>query len=231
MESSVSPQLAAHKGLRRDILLALKQAQPLAVRELGDRLGVTPNAVRHHLKELEAEGLVVYGREQRGMGAPSFVYRLSAAGEALFPKRYEEPLTRLLRHVVATEGRAAAVAVLEEEYAELARRLGVELEGRAPEERVEAVARVMGEAGYMAEWQGADGVFRLTEHNCAIRAVAERFPEICDAEERFFRKVLTADVARRAHIVRGCNACEYAVTFDGAAGGASADRPASEERE
>lgn len=231
MEASVAPQLAAHKGLRRDILIALKHAQPQTVRDLSDRLEVTANAVRHHLKELEAEGLVAYAREQRGIGAPSFAYRLSEAGEALFPKRYEGPLTRLLRHIVATEGRAAAVAVLEEEYAELAGRLRVELDGRTPEERIEAVARVMGEAGYMAEWQASGGAFRLTEHNCAIRAVAERFPEICDAEERFFRTVLTADVTRRAHIVRGCNACEYAVTFDRAASGTPAEHPASEERE
>ncbi|MGH7419312.1 MAG: helix-turn-helix domain-containing protein, partial [Candidatus Rokuibacteriota bacterium] len=85
MHRSELPQLAAHKGLRGDILLELKRAQPLAARELAARLGVSPNAVRHHLKELEAERLVLYGREQRGVGAPTYAYRLAPAGEALFP--------------------------------------------------------------------------------------------------------------------------------------------------
>ena len=58
-----------------------------------------------------------------------------------------------------------------------------------------------------------DGAFQLTEHNCAIRAVAERYPEVCAAEERFLSSVLGAAVERRAHIVSGCNACEYAVSF------------------
>ena len=75
------PQLSAHKGLRGQILLELKRAQPLTATELADKLGVSPNAVRHHLKELEAEQLIVYGREQRGVGAPTFAYRLSADGE------------------------------------------------------------------------------------------------------------------------------------------------------
>src|SRR5205814_10152630 len=52
--------------------------------------------------------------------------------------------------------------------------------------------RSMNEQGYMAEWQEAAGTFRLSEHNCAIRAVAERFPEVCAAEEQFLRDVLGA---------------------------------------
>ncbi|MGH7676496.1 MAG: helix-turn-helix domain-containing protein, partial [Gemmatimonadales bacterium] len=63
--TDLQSQLAPHKGLRGEILVALKRAQPLTARDLADRLGVSPNAVRHHLKELEAETLVVYGREQR----------------------------------------------------------------------------------------------------------------------------------------------------------------------
>ena len=69
----------------------------------------------------------------------------------------------------------------------------------------------------MAEWQAEAGTFRLSEHNCAIRAVAERFPEVCAAEERFLEEALGAAVERRTHIVHGCNACEYQITFHGCA--------------
>src|SRR5260370_19324799 len=90
------PQLSAHKGLRGQILLELKRAQPLTATELAEKLGVSPNAVRHHLKELEAAQLVVYGREQRDVGAPTFAYRLRADGEGLFPRPYQQPLTARL---------------------------------------------------------------------------------------------------------------------------------------
>jgi hypothetical protein len=53
----------------------------------------------------------------------------------------------------------------------------------------------------------------LTEHNCAIRAVAERFPEICAAEERFLSAALGASVGLQAHVLDGCSACEYQVQF------------------
>ena len=212
-------QLAAHKGLRGDVLLELKRAQPLTARELADKLGVSRNAIRHHLKELEAAALIEYGREQRGVGAPTFAFRLSEAGEALFPRAYEETLTQLLAWVAEKSGRAAAVEVFEDHYRELTRKVLAEFDGADQSERVDLVARLMNEQGYMAEWQEAAGTFRLAEHNCAIRAVAERFPEVCAAEQRFLRDVLGAAVERRTHITSGCNACEYTITFGPQPGG------------
>jgi DeoR family transcriptional regulator, suf operon transcriptional repressor len=208
-----NPGLAAHKGLRGDVLRELKRAQPLTAKALAVKLGVSANAIRHHLKELEAESLVTYGREQRGVGAPTFAYQLSSQGEALFPKRYEQTLTELLDRVAERQGRAATAAMLEDLYADLTRRLQAELVGVAPEARLTAVTRVLSDAGYMAESDAAGGAFRLAEHNCAIKSVAERFPEVCAAEAKFLQTVLAATVERTAHIVDGCNACEYAITF------------------
>ncbi len=209
------PQLAAYKGLRGEVLLELKRAQPLTAKQLAEKTGVSPNAVRHHLRELEAESLIVYGREQRGVGAPTYAYRLSTAGEALFPRAYEETLTHLLDRVAEKAGRQAAVGLFEDHYRELTRKVQAELDGVGASERVDIVARLMSDGGYMAEWEAAPGGgrFRLSEHNCAIRAVAERFPEVCAAEEKFLREVLGAAVERRTHIPSGCNSCEYAINF------------------
>jgi len=218
------PQLAVHKGLRGEILLELKRSQPLTAKQLAARLDVSANAIRHHLKELVTESLIAYGREQRGVGAPTFAYRLSPEGEAIFPKRYEETLTELLERVAQKDGRGAVVELFADHYAALARKLAAELGDAPPAERIAAVARLMSDAGYMADWEpdAASGTFRLAEHNCAIRAVAERFPEACAAEQQFLRDVLGAAVERRSHIVAGCNACEYAVSF--AAGATPATR-------
>jgi predicted ArsR family transcriptional regulator len=84
---------------------------------------------------------------------------------------------------------------------------------------------VISEAGNKAEVDERNGAFRLAEHNCAIRAVAERFPEVCAAEAKFLQVVLAASVERTAHIVGGCNACEYAITFDAPAASAPPGEP------
>ena len=212
----LSPKSAAPVGLkgpRSAVLVQLKRARRLTARDLAGRLGVSLNAARHHLKELEADGLVAYEREHRGVGAPAFAYRLTPAGEALFPRRYEETLTSLLDQMVERDGRQAAVTLLESHFGELARRLKSELAASTPAERLEALARVLSEEGYMAEVSAGAADGTLTEHNCAIPAVAERFPEICAAEARFLADVLGARVDRREHILSGCSACEYHVLF------------------
>jgi DeoR family transcriptional regulator, suf operon transcriptional repressor len=200
-------------GLRWAILVELKRAHRATARDLASKLNVSLNAVRHHLKELVSQALIAYERRHQGVGAPAFAYRLTTAAEALFPRRYEATLNKLLDHVVEREGRAAAVAVLEARYATLTRRLQGELEGVAPAERMIAVARLLTDEGYMAEATASTSSGILVEHNCAIQAVAERFPEICAAEARFLAAVLGAEVDRQEHILSGCSACEYRVRF------------------
>jgi DeoR family transcriptional regulator, suf operon transcriptional repressor len=227
--SSIGQTFVPHKGVRGALLVELKKARRLTAKGLSAKLGLSLNAVRHHLKELEAEGLVEFEREYRGVGAPAFSYRLTQAGEAVFPRRYEATLSDFLDHVVEREGRASAVAVLEGRYAALTRKLQEQLEGIGPGERLAIVARLLTEEGYMAEAIASAGGGTLTEHNCAIRAVAERFPEICAAEAKFLAAVLGAEVHREEHMLSGCNACEYRIHF-GSTGAQSPIAPTSQEQ-
>lgn len=78
VSQSVSLVGVVPKGLKGRILQDLKMSQPLGVGDLAARYHVSATAIRRHLKELEAEQLVQYVREQRGRGAPTFQYRLTA---------------------------------------------------------------------------------------------------------------------------------------------------------
>src|SRR6476469_4108762 len=97
---SSSPTAQHLNGLRWVTLLELKRTAGSTAKELAARLHVSLNAVRHHLRDLEAQGLVVYQRRNQGVGAPAYAYRLTSAGEAMFPRRYESTLIELLADVV-----------------------------------------------------------------------------------------------------------------------------------
>ena len=157
----------------------------------------------------------MYGREQRGTGAPTYAFRLSSDGEALFPRQYEQALTRLIGHVVDNEGRAAAIAVVEEQYADLRRQLGGVSDNLTPFDRLRNVTDVMEEAGFMAESSEEGGEVMLSVHNCVLHAVVNCLPEVCDTELRFLEDALGARVERQTHIMSGCNACEYTIEFHG----------------
>ena len=208
------PGLAGHKGLRGDILLELKRAQPLTAKELADAFAVSANAVRRHLKELEAEGLVAYAREQRGTGAPTNTFRLTDNGEALFPTQYGEALTDVLASIARNSGREAVKALFAQRFRAHAERLRSALTDASLEEKVAAVVELLSQQGFMAAWSVEANQVKLAEHNCAVRAAAEQFPEICAAEVDFLREVLHSNLQRDSYIPDGCNACEYSIVLE-----------------
>jgi DeoR family transcriptional regulator, suf operon transcriptional repressor len=52
----------------------------------------------------------------------------------------------------------------------------------------------------------------LRIHNCAVREIAERFPEACAVEAKFVERLLGVPLVRNAHRRDGCGRCEYGVT-------------------
>jgi DeoR family suf operon transcriptional repressor len=202
-----------YRGTRGEILTALKMSQPLTAKELADKFGVTPNALRRHLKELENEGIVRYQREIRGVGGPVFAFSLTDAGEALFPRGYERALSEILDLVREQQGDEALVRLFQRRWEDIARVARPELERLPVEQRATRLAELLTSLGYMAEARPVAGALPvLTEHNCAIRLIAERFPEVCAAEERFIADLLGAPVTRQAHIAKGANCCEYCIS-------------------
>jgi DeoR family suf operon transcriptional repressor len=201
-----------YRGTRGEILTALKKAQPLTAKELADRFGVTPNALRRHLKELEHEGIVRYQREIRGVGGPVFAFSLTEKGEALFPKAYEDTLAGVLDLVRQEQGEEGLLRLFQRRWDDIARVARPELEQLPVEQRAARLAELLTSLGYMAEAHPVSGTLPvLTEHNCAIRVVAERFPEVCAAEQRFIADLLGTPVTRQAHIAKGANCCEYCI--------------------
>lgn len=201
------------QGPRGSIVVQLKRRGALTAKDLAQALDLSLNAIRHHLKELEAESVVAHWSEARGVGAPVYRYGLTEQGEALFPERYQEALTEVLDHMVSRIGREGTLESLNDHYRKLGERLENELAGAPAGHRVDKVVQVMRDEGYMAVWEGGRERGTLTAHNCAMRAVAHKFPEICEAEQNFLTGVLAARVTRRSHMLSGCSACEYHIDF------------------
>ncbi len=206
MESSAI--LTGFRGTRAEVLVGLKKGQPLTAKELAEQFGVTPNALRRHLKELEAEGVVQYQREVRGVGGPVFAYSLTELGERLFPRSYDVVLGEALEMVRSQFGTAGVVELFRKRWEDVTERHKPELAKLPLPERAARLAELLTSLGYMAE--ATNGVpATLIEHNCTIRAVVDRFPEVCAAEQVFIQEVLGVEVTRQAHMARGANCCEY----------------------
>jgi DeoR family suf operon transcriptional repressor len=205
--------LVGYRGIQAELLLTLKKQQPLTARELAARFDVTPNAMRRHLETLEAAGVVRYTREVRGVGGPVHAFSLTGSGEALFPRSYANILLETLESIVAEHGRAGVSDFFRRKWSMLAAEAAPALSQLPLHERVQLVAELWTSLGYMAEADVDDetGEPVLRKHNCAIRAVAEQYPEVCATEVEFIAEVLGVPPERRQHILAGCNSCEYVI--------------------
>ena len=66
------------------------------------------------------------------------------------------------------------------------------LEGKSLAEKVEILAEIRDEEGYMAEFTEDDEDYLLVEHNCPIVSIAEEYPHVCETELALFRRSLGA---------------------------------------
>lgn len=217
MEHSIHPVLQSLYPARRRLLDRLKIEGQATASDLAVELELTPSGVRQHLDALREEGLVVPvgsapGEGTSSRGRPRRRWRLSVAADALYPRAYADLTNELLGYV---EGSAPQLvdAIFRRRRDRRIENARTRLVGLAFAERVAGLARILDEDGYLADWRRADdGSFVVTERNCAIVGVAERYGQACGSEMEFIRAVLPeASVERVTHIVSGGLHCTYRI--------------------
>jgi len=197
---------------RRSVLSTLKTRGEASAREVAGILGVTVSAVRQHLEPLEAEGLVAHRDERPGPGRPRRRYCLTPAAEALWPKRYGQLTNQLLSFIEDADPALVELAFERRRQGRVARAL-VRLEGLGFDERCEVLTAILDDDGYLASCtQLEPGRWAVTEHNCAILDVAQRYGTACGTELAFLREVMPgASVERTAHMIAGAHVCAYEI--------------------
>ncbi len=216
------PMTTTHQpSTKQDILQYLLKQDQSTAQDLADALEITPQAIRRHLKDLEAEGLIEYKSVQVGMGRPQHVYHLSRKGRDRFPNRYDEFAVSLLDTLTETVGRDQVSSILRKQWQRKAKEYRDKVGKGSVSERVAKLVAIRQSEGYMAEWyalepeelnKNAEPQFILTEHNCAISNVAESFPSVCGHELEMFAAVLPDCTVERTHwINKGEHQCGYLI--------------------
>jgi predicted ArsR family transcriptional regulator len=196
---------------RERVAHTILQDGPSTAASLAERLDLTPAAIRRHLEQLVAEGMIeareprVYGH--RGRGRPAKVFVVTDAGRDAFYQAYDDLAVSAMRFLAENGGDEAVAA--------FARRLVGELEDRyraavaeAPEdERAQVLADALTQDGYAASVREAQSGLQLCQHNCPVAHVAAEFPQLCEAETEVFARLLGRHVQRLATIAHGDGVC------------------------
>ena len=217
LETDQGPSMAIpteEKSTRNEVLRFIKIRGRAGIREISGVLRITPMAVRRHVRKLQSAGLVRTERVQRGRGRPADLCLLTDLGDGFFPKAYDRFCADLIRSIVQLDGEAKVDRLFETRKDLLVRQFAERMTKKGPAARVREAVRILCEGGYMAECGAVSAqTFLITEHNCAIAHIAQRYPQACQAELCFLAQVLGAEVQRQSHALKGDSECSYLVRF------------------
>jgi predicted ArsR family transcriptional regulator len=229
--------LAGPAPTRGQVARLILELGPSTAATLGGRLGLTPAAIRRHLDNLLAEGLIetrtarTYGN--RGRGRPAKVFVITDAGRSAFEQAYDDLATNALRFLAETAGPEAIAEFARRQVSDLERRYAHAVTRGDLASRVQALAEALSADGYAASAGPAPAIGRqaeageqLCQHHCPVAHVAAEFPQLCEAETEAFGRLLGTPVQRLATIAHGDGICTTHVTSVGKAAPSGTTAPA-----
>ena len=217
-QQAASNATAPATSTRERVRTAVSEHGPVTAAELGQRMNLTPAAMRRHLDALLADGLIAEREAPttgaRRRGRPARAYVLTEAGHGAMPDGYDALASQVIEHLIELGGEQALVAVAQERARELAHsvRPAVEAAGDDPDARADALARALSRQGFAASTRPvAEGTplagVQLCQGHCPVQHVAASHPEFCEAERAAFSEVLGVHVQRLASLAHGDHVC------------------------
>lgn len=192
-------------------ILELLRRKHLSADRISSELGITPNAVRQHLTNLEREGLVRSEPQRAKRGRPALLFSLTERADAVFPKRYGQLASMVLQEVREIGGEAMLDTIFERVAARHAAEVAPTLNGETFDERLGKVVAWIGRAGTLAEAQPAEEGVRVIIHNCPFRATALKFPQVCTITPHLLTQLLDVPVSQEKSIHRRDPYCSFVV--------------------
>ena len=208
------PGAMEDKPTRTKLVRFVKVKGRVAIRDISRALGITPMAVRRHVRWLHQAGLLQIEKAQGARGRPAHLCLLTDLGDALFPKAYDRFSADLIRGVALLDGDAKVEQLFEARKNQLLQKYKGRMADKNGAARVQEAVLILCEEGYMAESCPLNpGTYRITEHNCAIVHIARDYPQVCHSELCFLAQMLGAEVQRDLHALKGDSECSYLVQF------------------
>src|SRR5690242_1216905 len=203
--------MIAGRSTRMEVLELLRRKGRSSAETIANDLGVTPNAVRQHLTNLERDGLVVSQPERSGRGRPSLLFGLTERADAVFPKRYGQLATMVLQEVQEMGGPDALDEVFARVAARHASAMERDFDGLNFDEKLRRVVAWIGRAGTLVEQAESPEGVKITIHNCPFRNTALKFPQVCTITPQLISRLTAAAISQADSIHRHDPYCSFVV--------------------
>ena len=205
------------KSTRDRIMQTLLRQPRTTINELAVAVGINPISVRHHLTNLQVEGLVSTEEERHGVGRPRLVYFLTEAGTERFPTRYLRLTTRLLAQMKESMPEPVVSKLFAQMADGLADEYASQMKGLNMEERLDLAKTLLTEEGFDISWEKTGTQYRIHEITCPYLQIGLSHPEVCTVDQTLISKMLAVPAEKVQCLLQGDAHCTYVVQAEAVA--------------
>ena len=199
------------KSTKDKILQTLLGHPKITINDIAESVGINPISVRHHLTNLQMEGLIAAEEERHGVGRPRLVYSLTEDGMERFPTKYLRLTTRLLTQMKESMPAPAVAKIFSQIAEEMANEYSEQMKGLSMEERLDFVKEMLAQEGFTVEWEKKDGDYQIHEISCPYYQIGIAHPEVCTVDQTLISKMLALPASKVQCILDGSAHCTYVV--------------------
>jgi len=199
------------KSTRDKILQTLLEKPRSTINTLAEAVGINPISVRHHLTNLQMEGLVEGQEERHGVGRPRLVYVLTDEGVERFPTRYMQLTTRLLAQMKDTMPGPVITNLFNQIAEDLASKYSGDVQNLSMEERLDLIQEILSHEGFNVNWEKKNGHYEIHEISCPYYQIGIAHPEVCTVDQTLISRMLALPVNKVQCILSGASHCTYVI--------------------
>ncbi len=197
----------------RDRILHTLLTNPTSsITELAKAGDINTICVRHHLTDLQAEGLIQASEERHGVGRPRLIYSLTDTGLEKFPTRYMTLTNRLLEQLKST----LTQKEINELFVRMAKSLAADhldrIKNLPIEQKLDAIRKTLGDEGFMIEWQKIGEDYHIIEKACPFYHVGQSHPEVCIMDQTLISTMLSIPTQKIECVLNGDVHCTYLIS-------------------
>ena len=206
---------ASKQKTRKAILSTIKEDGPQTASNLARRLNRTPMAIRLHLYDLASEEYLCFTEHKLRRGRPAKYWDLTDKAQNIFPDAHQTLAIDILNSISQTLGQKGLESIVtthaQNQLASYKKQINAQ--NNVPQ-RLQKLAEIRTQEGYMAGIKQVGDHWQLYENHCPICSAASMCTKLCANELWVFQELLGPDVeiTREEHILAGARRCLYKIT-------------------
>jgi predicted ArsR family transcriptional regulator len=196
----------------RDMILRVIRTEgSCTVKGLAEHVGISPVSVRHHIAQLQADGLIAATEVRHGVGRPHHTFSLTEEALELFPSRYFRLISRLITELKSSMSPDKVEALFSQMVTSIAEEFTEEIRHLSLDQRLNRLMDLLTKEGFDASYEKDNDQITIRLYSCPYYHLVQQHPEVDRIDQLLIAKALSLPIERVHCLLDGDSHCAYSI--------------------